>query len=486
MRTLLHMLPFVLLAWPYRPVKAQVEMVVEPRTYYTPEGRPQVEVNMAFLTGTFGAVANDRGFAQARVEVLTLIERNDTIVAFEKTTVNGPESLDSIQNDLVHQEYFALAPGIYDLLIEARDGSTADTTQRRVRMPLAVGTLPPGISIADILLAERIAPSMEGERSKYGYTVTPLLSDYLPRSITKLNFYTEVHGAERILGQDSLYLLTYQIEGFESKAVFGPYKRSIRAKASPVEPVIAEFDIADLPSGNYVLAVEVRNRQGQLITRNDQFFQRNNPIRYSYDLHSMDRLDLDGKFIGAFTDRDTLVDHIASLRPIADPLEAKIIDDRFKDRDMDLMKRFFYSFWANRSSEPEKAWAAYRQEVIKVNKMFGCRVLRGYETDRGRVYLKYGAPNTMMDRFNETGTLPYSIWHYYRAGRFTNKRFVFWQPDMANFCMQLLHSEVPGEMNNPQWNYMLHVRNQAPPGVQGTQPSTLESDRVLEFYNDPR
>ena len=57
---------------------------------------------------------------------------------------------------------------------------------------------------------------------------------------------------------------------------------------------------------------------------------------------------------------------------------------------------------------------------------------------------------------------------------------------MANFCMQLLHSEVPGEVNNPQWNYMLHVRTQAPPGVQATQPSTLESDRVLEFYNDPR
>lgn len=200
----------------------------------------------------------------------------------------------------------------------------------------------------------------------------------------------------------------------------------------------------------------------------------------------MDRLDLEGKFAGAFTNRDSLVDHIASLRPIADHLEGKIIEDRYKDKDMDLMKRFFYTFWSNRSADPERAWQAYRQEVIKVNKLFGCRVLKGYETDRGRVYLKYGPPNTMMDRFNEMGTLPYTIWHYYRAGKFTNRRFVFWQPDLANNCLPLLHSEVPGELNNPQWNYLLHTRTQPPPGVNVTQPNTLESDRVMEFFNDPR
>ncbi|MBK7946435.1 MAG: hypothetical protein IPJ85_14530 [Flavobacteriales bacterium] len=68
----------------------------------------------------------------------------------------------------------------------------------------------------------------------------------------------------------------------------------------------------------------------------------------------------------------------------------------------------------------------------------------------------------MMDRFNEMGTPPYTIWHYYRAGRFTNRRFVFYQPDMASNCFELLHSEVPGEIQNPQWHLALHSRNTAP------------------------
>lgn len=486
MRAVLLLLPLVFAAWPYRPVKAQVQLVVEPRTFHTADGRPLVEVNMAFLAGTFSTGADARGAAQASIEALTLVEQNDAIVAFRKSVVQGSDQLDPAQHDLVHQELFELAPGLYDLVVEARDVSSPDTTITRHRVPLAVGTLPPGISVSDILFAERIVPAAEGEPSKYGYVAVPLLTDYLPRSISKLNFYAEVHGTERTWGKDSLYMLTYQIEGYESKAVFGPYKRIIRAKAKPVEPVFAEFDIADLPSGNYVFALEVRDRTGTLITRREQFFQRNNPIAYNYDLQSMNALDLDGRFTGAFANRDTLIDHISSLRPIADPLEAKIIDDRHKDRDIELMKRFFYSFWANRSSEPEKAWEAYRQEVVKVNRLFGCRVLKGYETDRGRVYLKYGAPNTMMDRFNEMGTLPYTIWHYYRAGQFTNRRFVFYQPDMVTNCFQLLHSEVPGEMSNPQWNNLLHVRNVAMPGVQTAQPGTIESDRVMEFYNDPR
>ncbi len=486
MRVLAFLSALVLVAWPYRPIKAAVETVVESRTFYAPDGSPLVEVNMAFLAGTMTTMANERGFMQARVEVITVIEQDGVVKAFGKTEVLGPERLDSLQVDLLHQEFFQLSPGNYDLFVEARDLVSGDTAVSRYNAPLAVGELPPGISVSDVLFAERIMPAQEGERSKYGYVPVPLLSDYFPSELKTLNFYAEVYHTDKVIGPDSLFLLSYQIESFESKTVFGPYKRSTRVKGKPVEPVIAEFDIAQLPSGNYVLAIEAKDRSGNLLTRKEQFFQRNNPVSYNYDLQSMDQLDLEGKFSGAFTNVDSLAEHIASLRPIADPLEAKIIDDRYKDRDLDLMKRFFYSFWGNRSTDPEKAWADYHAEVIKVNKLYGCRVLKGYESDRGRVYLKYGPPNTMMDRLNEMDTYPYTIWHYYRAGKFTNRRFVFYQPDMVSNCFQLLNSEVPGEQQNPQWNQILHSRNTPMNNVQAAPVNTLGGERALEFYNDPR
>ncbi|MEO8589658.1 MAG: GWxTD domain-containing protein [Flavobacteriales bacterium] len=466
--------------------QAAVGLVVETHTFHVPGSGPRVEVNMAILGGTAVTVANQAGFMQARVEALTLIEQNGVIKAFAKTEVLGPERLDSLQYDLLHQEFFDLASGVYDLSIELRDLNSTDTTVTRYSAPLAVGLLSPGVSISDIMFAERIEPGAEGVGAKFGYQVVPLLSDYFPASIPKLDFYAEVYGSDARFGADSLYLLSYQIENADKPVVFGQYKKSQRTKARPVEPVMAQFDINSLPSGNYLLAVEVRDRKGELVARREQFFQRNNPIHHDYDLQSMDQLDLSTTFAGAFNSADSLAEHINSLRPIADPLERKIIDDQWKDRDMDRMKRFFYSFWANRSQDPEQAWRDYRAQVIKVNKLFGCRVMEGYETDRGYVYLKYGAPNTMMDMLNELDAYPYTIWHYYRAGKYTNRRFVFYQPDLVSNCFVLLHSEVPGELQNPRWNQELHSRNVANPNVQSAPVDSQSGARTLELFEHPR
>lgn len=480
-----HLIALLALAFAI-PAAARVELVVETKVFHASGALPRVEVNMAVLAGTAMMKPTQAGFTQAMVEAITIIERDNAIIAFAKTEVTGPERLDSLHSDLVHQEFFDLAPGEYQLYVEVRDLNSGDTTATRHHAALAVGARPAGLSISNILLAERLERAPEGVPSKFGYRAVPLLSDYLPRSVGKLAFYAEVYGADQRFGADSMYLITWQIENMEKRSIARGLGQSQRAKARDAEPVLAEFDISKLPSGNYFAAVEVRDRRGDLLDRRETFFQRNNPIGYQYDLQSLAAFDITSTFVGAMSDADTLAASIHSMRPIADPLERKIIDDRWKDRNIDLMRRFMYSFWANRSADPEAAWKAYHAEVIKVNKLFGCRAQQGYETDRGQVYLKYGPPNTMMDRFNDMGTVPYTIWHYYRAGKYTNRRFVFYQANIGNTCLQLLHSEVPGEISNPQWNNLLHQRNVSMPGVQTQPVGTLESERVNEFFNDPR
>src|SRR5690606_21997897 len=133
--------------------------------------------------------------------------------------LQGNERLDSLQGDLVHQEFFELPPGEYDLSIEARDLNSPDTAVTRYRAPLAIGELPDGVSITDLMFAEKIEPSENGPATKFGYQVVPLISDYFPRELKVLNFYAEIYGTEEHFGKDSLYLLTYQIEGLEDKKV---------------------------------------------------------------------------------------------------------------------------------------------------------------------------------------------------------------------------------------------------------------------------
>lgn len=467
-------------------LSAAIDVVIETKIFHIGGTAPRVEVNMAIIGGSMALEPNAAGLYQAHVEVVTLIEQAGAIKTFAKSKVLGPATAEPNYGDVVHQEFFDLTAGSYDLIVEVRDLMSADTTVHKYRSPLVIATPGSGIGISNILLAERIEPAANGELAKYGYKVVPLLSDYYPTTISSLDFYAEVYGTEEVFGKDSLFLLTYQLESYEKKTVHGSFRKNVRARAKPVEPVMAQFDISNLPSGNYVLAIEVRDRKGELIARRDQMIRRNHKVEFNYDLQSMDQLDLSNTFAGALMDRDTLAEHINSMRPIADPLERKIIDDRRKDRDLELMRRFFYSFWSNRSVDPERAWKEYRDQVVIVNKMFGCRVQKGYENDRGLIYLKYGAPNSMMDRLNEMDSYPYTIWHYYQAGRYRDKRFVFYQPALGSDCFELLHSEVPGELNNPRWNQMLHSRNVPMQNVDPQNVNTISGDRAREFFDMPR
>src|SRR5690606_39222110 len=110
----------------------------------------------AIIAGTTMLAPNEHGFNQARVETITIIEQNGEVKAFSKVELQGSERLDSLQGDLVHQEFFELPPGEYDLSIEARDLNSPDTAITRYRAPLAVGELPEGVSISDLMFAERI------------------------------------------------------------------------------------------------------------------------------------------------------------------------------------------------------------------------------------------------------------------------------------------------------------------------------------------
>jgi GWxTD domain-containing protein len=124
------------------------------------------------------------------------------------------------------------------------------------------------------------------------------------------------------------------------------------------------------------------------------------------------------------------------------------------------MQQFFYDFWVKRSPiNPEKAWQDYRAEVIKVNREFSNQVKKGYATERGRVYLKYGPPNTISKSYNEPSAYPYEVWHYYKLDNQSNRKFVFYNPDLISNDFALLHSDAQGEPFNNQWQMLLYKRD---------------------------
>ena len=120
------------------------------------------------------------------------------------------------------------------------------------------------------------------------------------------------------------------------------------------------------------------------------------------------------------------------------------------------LQRYFYSFWLARNpANPEESWLKYKKMVDIVQERFGSIQVKGYRTDRGRVYLQYGQPNDILEIPSDPVTLPYEIWHYYYLDNQTNVKFVFYDPALVGNDYELLHSNKYGEPHDSNWKMRL-------------------------------
>jgi len=176
-------------------------------------------------------------------------------------------------------------------------------------------------------------------------------------------------------------------------------------------------------------------------------------------------------FADKITNIDTLKEDISCTFPISSGLERAFIRNLLKTTELQKLQDYFYGFWQRREqANPEHAWLLYREQVKKVQYNFGTRIKKGYQTDRGRVYLEYGPPNTRSTQYSEPTTYPYEIWQYYTLKQTQrNKKFVFYSPDMVTSDFFLLHSDAIGEPNNTAWQRVLYGRSQAPGDLQDSQ-----------------
>jgi GWxTD domain-containing protein len=168
-------------------------------------------------------------------------------------------------------------------------------------------------------------------------------------------------------------------------------------------------------------------------------------------------------------------------------LERAFIRSALKTSDIKKLQDYFYGFWQRREKDnPEHAWLLYKAEVKKVQYNFGTPIKRGYQTDRGRVYLEYGPPNTRSTQYTEPSTYPYEIWQYYTLKQTQrNKKFVFYSPDMVTSDFFLLHSDAIGEPNNPSWRIQLTSRSYAPKDLQDTQTINSWGNMSSDYWDLP-
>ena len=231
--------------------------------------------------------------------------------------------------------------------------------------------------------------------------------------------------------------------------------------------------------------IEVKNKSNERVTYNQVFFQRSNP-GVTFNLADITSIDITNTFASKITNIDTLKDFIKSTYPISTQLEKVFAENNMKKTDLKMLQQYFYNFWINRNaSDPEKSWMKYYVEVCKVNKFYSTSINKGYATDRGRVYLQYGEPNTITESVSDPSAPPYEIWLYYSLQNQRNRKFVFYLPDLVTNEYELIHSDALGEFNNPSWQMQIMKRNTTTNNPDQLKPDDYFGGKADDFFNHP-
>jgi GWxTD domain-containing protein len=121
-------------------------------------------------------------------------------------------------------------------------------------------------------------------------------------------------------------------------------------------------------------------------------------------------------------------------------------------------RTYLRQFWAKRDPTPgtprNEEEESYYERIAEANRRFregGAAETPGWRTDRGRIFLRYGPPDEVLQRPEAGATNPYEAWKYTRVRL---RKYVFHdQTKFGNYV--LIWTDDVREPSRPNWRELL-------------------------------
>jgi len=433
----------------------KINLVLDYARFFAPPEQPFIEFYLSINGNSLEYQLKENGNVQARLEITYIVEQDEEVVSFKKFVLNSPEYKEgSDKMEMIDIKRLAIPNGALNFTIVARDlvsGERIENTQTFEAREFNTDKL----IISDIILARTLKLTEEASNfNKNGYEVIPNFVHYYKENQEEFLFYLEIYNSEIVLGEEEDFLMEFSVIDKNTQAVAANLRSFQKLKTTEVIPILKSLNIANLYNGTYDLQISIKNKTNEVLAERSISFR-----KYS-SLTSFNLAATENTFVEQFENKELLKEHLRSLQPLSSAEEYDFIKNQLAYDDLALMKKYFYNFWLSRNPEnPELAWNQYKEELMITDQEFGYGGIRGYQTDRGRVYLQYGKPSSIMNVPFDGDTQPYTIWQYYKLNGLNNRRFIFYSPSNEMLGYQVLHSNVPGEINDPNWQLKLLSKN---------------------------
>lgn len=438
----------------------KLSAVIDYRPYCDQELDPYLEVSSFFGGNSVRYAKNQADFFEAEVRITIdimkegqFVRKVDYVVASEMledtTGVN--------KTDFWGIKRISLLNGTYNLNFTIQDMNNEESKvqfEDLVKIAFPQDT----VSVSGISLHEQIAKTDDPDPyfDKHGYTSIPLIYNYLPSVLNKLYFSTEIYNTEKGIGPNSTFMVRSSLKNLNTKRQMGGEFTTVqRMQSAPLVYFVKELDITQLYTGNYLLTVEVYGADSILVATSQTVFERNNDAPFLGEEVVLNK-DYRGTFVEKITDPKQMREYVACLLPIASISENNFIRNHVRKGEMQDLQRFFYAFWYLRNDEnPQEEWLKYYEKIKYIDKLYTTGNMKGYRTDRGRVFLQYGPPSSVYESAFDSHSYPYEIWTYDMLDNQTNVRFIFYNVDLVSKNYELLHSDKIGEVQDPFWKVKL-------------------------------
>lgn len=210
---------------------------------------------------------------------------------------------------------------------------------------------------------------------------------------------------------------------------------------------VGAINLQKYPSGTYTLSISLSDKSSKkMAVSSKKFFLINPDVVVKNKIKSSSNY-MSSEF-GVYLDSecDNLFEKSKIIAVANEIKEYEELDS------LNSKRKFLYRFWKRRDTTPETEYIeikkAYLDRVEIANKKYSSMNSKGFKTDRGRVFLKFGEPDEIERHPNETNTKPYEIWIYNNIEGGVS--FIFGDVTGFNYY-ELLHSNKRGELQDPNW-----------------------------------
>ena len=329
---------------------------------------------------------------------------------------------------------FTLLPGEYHLRVLVKDlnSDREGLCERPLHVPAFNRT---NLVISDIQFGTEVQKGNSGDKFvKNTYKVTPNLIRAFSAQDPSLRCYFEVYNfaVDESIPNDSFYL-EYTVLDTSGQAVKDYQTRKSRKPGTTCAKT-ERLDLGGLPDGAYALRVQVRDnlsKQRAEAVRRFQILEPVTPVQPPLTPEEQE-------WMLAYRE----------IRYIAAERELRL----YNSLDEEGKRRFLRKFWKDRDPTPETpvnelVIEHFRRVQYANNNFSGRAKERGIDTEKGRVYAKYGPPDDIEYSRLASEEKSYEIWTYEKQGYY---EFIF-RDRRGTGIYELVHSTMPGEIYNPHW-----------------------------------